>query len=613
MSLSRRGALALGLFALGDRLLDPVCGTETDARPDGRPHHFTLHPDGFRLDGRPMQIRSGEMHPARIPRAEWAARIAMAKAMGLNTISIYLMWNNLEHPSGVFDFQTDRRDIAAFLRLCQDAGLWVFLRPGPYICGEWDLGGLPASLLYGEDIALRTRDPRFLAACERYIAAVAPVVKPYLAAQGGPILMTQVENEYASFGGDLAYMAWVREAWLRAGITGPFSIADGLPQLTQKRTVLPGCAIGLDGEDSITGLKAIDSTDPGWISEAYPGWLTHWGEKSMAKVDFTGDLRTLLKNDLSFNLYVVHGGTNFGFTAGANAGHDGSRFQPVITSYDYDAPIDEAGRPTPKYHAFRALMLETVRAVPPVPPAPPMTRFSPVIATRAGALRRAEGRRVTSENPLSLERALHQGQGMGLYRVNVPAGVAGALRLPPVHDHARVFLDTADLGTISRMSVKSAEIVIGASDADRTLEILVDTFGHIGYGPALGDRKGLEGPAFIGNTPLKNWTIIGLPLDEAHVAKLSALEPSPDPNGYLFKATVDRDKDGGVYIDMSGWKKGYLWVNGHALGRFWNAGPQYRLFCPASFLHRTGNEILILDYHQEHPACLSGHSTMTEA
>lgn len=280
--LSRRKTLSLGLFALGERLMTPTleAGTKTGApRPDGRPHELTLHPDGFRLDGRPFQIRSGEMHPVRIPRREWSHRIAMAKAMGLNTISIYLMWNTLEQKPGVFDLHTDRRDFAEFIRLCQRAGMWVFLRPGPYICGEWDFGGLPAYLLFDDTIALRSRDPRYLSACERYIATVAPSLVPLLSQNGGPVLLTQVENEYASFGGDLEYMQWVRDAWQRHGMIGPFSSADGLAQLREKRTFLSDCAIGLDGDLSTAGARTLYPATPAWISEAYPGWLSHWGEK----------------------------------------------------------------------------------------------------------------------------------------------------------------------------------------------------------------------------------------------------------------------------------------------------------------------------------------------
>nr|WP_050801464.1 beta-galactosidase [Gluconobacter morbifer] len=487
-----------------------------------------------------------------------------------------------------------------------------FLRPGPYICGEWDLGGLPAYLLFDEDISLRTRDPRFLKACQRYITAIASSIRPYLAANGGPIIMIQVENEYASFGSDRIYMVWVREAWIQAGIPGPFSTADGLPQLTERRTNLPGCAIGLDGENDISGTKSISTQDPAWISEAYPGWLTHWEDKDLARVEFTKDFSAIVAKGLSFNLYVVHGGTNFGFGAGANAHRDGSGFQPVITSYDYDAPIDEAGRPTKKYYAFRNLLIDHGDCKDlSIPEPPPMVEFEPVMAHRAGSLWEAPGATVICDTPISMERALHQGQGMALYRTTIPAGMSGLLKLPPVHDYARLFLEGTDIGTVSRVNPGEASFMISKAEKPRKLDIIIDTFGHIGYGAALGDRKGLEGHVSLDEKPLRNWTITGFPLDDSHISTLRALPDRAIQHGFLFRAHFDRPARGGVYIDMSSWKKGYVWVNGHALGRFWHIGPQYRLFCPACWIRPIGNEVLILDYHQENPASIKGYKALT--
>lgn len=611
--LSRRTALTLGLFALGDRLVTSTQAATrpSAARPDGRAHRLTLHPDGFRLDDVPFQIRSGEMHPARIPRREWAHRIAMAKAMGLNTIGIYLIWNTLETSPNVFDLHTDRRNFAAFIRLCQEAGLWVFLRPGPYICGEWDFGGLPPYLLFDGDIALRTRDPAFLSACERYIATLAPVLRPFLSQNGGPILLTQIENEYASFGGDIDYMHWTRNAWERHGIPGPFTIADGLPQLREKRIFLPDCAIGLDGENNIADTRALAPDAPFWISEAYPGWLTHWGEKAMARVDFTKDFHAILRAGVSFNLYVVHGGTNFGFGAGANAHRDGSSFQPVVTSYDYDAPIDEAGRPTAKFHALRAALLQaTGTPAAQVPKPPDMTDFQAVIPAHVGRLENLLPPPLHAEHPVSLERGLRQGHGMALYRVTIPPNIGGMLRLPPVHDYARIFLDGTDIGTISRMVPNDADTMIPPTGHPRRLDIWVDSFGHIGYGAALGDRKGLDGPVTLGNHILHDWQIFGLPLGDRFIAQCAPLSPDTDARGFLFRASFDLRAPGGTYVDLSNWKKGYCWINGHLLGRYWHIGPQQRLYCPAEWLKPSGNDLMLLDYHQKEPAPVIGKTSL---
>ncbi|MBU2655281.1 beta-galactosidase [Acidomonas methanolica] len=606
------GSMAIGLFTLGGRLLAAEREQTPEPLPDGRPHAFTLHRDGFRLDGTPFQIRSGEMHPIRIPRSEWPARIAMAKAMGLNTIAIYLMWNTLEYAPGQFDLTTDRRDFRTFLTLCQQAGLWVSLRPGPYVCGEWDFGGLPAWLLYDGDIRVRSMDPAFLAAAGRYIATIAQAVRPFMADRGGPILMTQIENEYASFGGDPAYTAWTRDTWRRYGVTRACTTADGLVQLREKRTILPSCAIGLDGDYELDKARDLASETPLWISEAYPGWLTHWGEKSMATVDFVPDFRKILDQNASFNLYVVHGGTNFGFGAGANARRDGSQFQPVITSYDYDAPIDEAGRATPKYHILRAMIARaTGRPAPAVPPDPPVLGFAPVMARAAGSLWDIPGEPVRMRDPVSMERALRQPSGMALYRCVIPAGRGGPLRLPPVHDDARLFLDGTDIGTLSRLFPAKTPPVIAPSPHPRRLDILVDSFGHIGFGPAMGDRKGLDGPVTLGGMPLEHWTILGLPLDATQRAQATRRPPTPGHPAGLYRATFDMPGIGGTYLDLSEWKKGYVWVNGHALGRFWSIGPQQHLFCPAEFLHLTGNDLLVLDRHATTAAHVRGLTTLS--
>ncbi|GEB36659.1 hypothetical protein GLI01_06940 [Gluconacetobacter liquefaciens] len=599
--------MAIGLFTVGGRLLAADREAASDPLPDGRPHAFTLHRDGFRLDGAPFQIRSGEMHPIRIPRSEWPARIAMAKAMGLNTIAIYLMWNSLEPAPGQFDLTTDRRDFRTFLALCQQAGLWVSLRPGPYVCGEWDFGGLPTWLLYEGDIRVRSMDPAFLAAAERYIATIARAVRPFMADRGGPVLMTQIENEYASFGGDPAYMAWTRETWNRYGITGACTTADGLVQLREKRTVLPACAIGLDGDYELDKARDLTSKAPLWISEAYPGWLTHWGERGMATVDFIPDFQKILDQKASFNLYVVHGGTNFGFGAGANAHRDGSEFQPVVTSYDYDAPIDEAGRATPKYHALRAMIARaTGRPAPSVPPDPPVLGFAPVMAHAAGSLWDALGDPVHAPDPVSMERGLRQSSGMALYRCVIPTGRGGPLHLPPVHDDARLILDGTDIGTLSRLFPTKTLPVITPAPHPRHLDILVDSFGHIGFGPAMGDRKGLDGPVTLGGMPLRDWMIFGLPLDATQRARATRHLPAPDLPTGLYRATFNMPGTGSTYLDLSEWKKGYVWVNGHALGRFWSIGPQRRLFCPAEFLYPTRNDILVLDHHVTAPAPIAG-------
>lgn len=588
--------------------------------PDGRPRRFELSDYQFLLDGAPLVIRSGEMHPVRIPREYWRHRIRMARAMGLNTISLYLMWNALESEPGVFDLVSGRRDFARFIRICQQEGMWVYLRPGPYICGEWDFGGLPPYLLRHPHIRVRDRhDADYMAAVRRYIAAIAPVVRPLLADQGGPVLMLQIENEYASFGRDVGYLEALRGLWRQHGIDGPFAISDGLSQVRRSDTYLAGAALGLDGDTEFAAAQAIAGEMPVWMGEGYPGWLTHWGDKAFARGDFVSTLRKLLAEDRSFNLYVVHGGTNFGFSAGANAHDDYSAFQPVITSYDYGAPIDERGAATPDYFAFRTLLAARVpRPLPAVPARPSSTTFESVVPRPFASLwdNLPAAKRV--HEPRANELLFGQDHGMVLYRRRLHR--AGELVLDGVRDDAWIFVDGRQVGRVSRVehaSLPPVDSRIALPDVvdgkPALLEILVDSFGHVGYGQAMADRKGIVAPVRLDGAPLHDWEVAGLPLDDAWLANLRSLAGAPTRPGLFFRATLELDQAGDCYLDMSGWSRGYLWINGRLLGRHWRLGPQQRLFCPGPWLKHGDNELLVLDLDRIAPAPVASAATLAGA
>ncbi len=582
--------------------------------PDGRPHRFELSARQFLLDGEPFTIRSGEMHPIRIPSAYWRHRVRMAKAMGLNTVSLYLMWNALESEPGVFDLTTGRRDFARFIRMCMDEGMWVYLRPGPYVCGEWDFGGLPPYLLRHPHIRVRDRgDADYMAAVRRYIATIAPVIRPLLAANGGPVLMLQIENEYASFGRDPAYLELLRWLWRQHGIDGPFSVSDGLGPLRKAHTYLPGAALGLDGDTGFAAAQDLAGEMPVWMGEGYPGWLTHWGDAGFARGDFAGTLRKLLDQNRSFNIYVVHGGTNFGFGAGANANDDGSHFQPVITSYDYAAPIDERGAATPDYHVFRRMLAAHAGHALPAVPAPPQTvSFAAIVPVAHASLwdNLPDARRV--RKPQGNELLFGQDHGMVLYRRRLRGG--GELTLEGVHDYACVFLGGIHVDDISRV-VHAAlhtghRVMLPARDGEAWLEILVDSFGHVGYGHDMTDRKGIVGEIRLNGMVLEEWEAVGLPLDREWLDGLRPLHQPPTRAGVFFRAALHLDKTGDCYLDLTGWDKGYLWVNGRLLGRYWRIGPQQRLFCPGSWLHAGDNEVLVFDTHRTTPAPIRCAATL---
>jgi len=348
-----------------------VCAmAATTALPGENRHSFTLGDKEFLLDGKPLEIISGEMHPARIPREYWRHRIQMAKAMGCNTIAAYVFWNYHESEPGVFDLETGNRDIVQFFKLVQQENMWALLRPGPYVCAEWEFGGLPPYLLRIPDIKVRCMDPRYMAAVGGYIKQLAARVRPLLAANGGPILMVQIENEYGSFGNDKNYLEELRKLWKENRVDGPFFTADGPTPYMLEAGNIDGAAIGLDSgssEGAFAQAALRNPNVPAFSSETYPGWLTHWGEQ-WARPGADGLLREvtfLLEHKKSFNFYVIHGGTNFGFTAGANSG--GKGYEPDVTSYDYDAPISEQGRPTQKYLALRALISKYVGTLSEIP------------------------------------------------------------------------------------------------------------------------------------------------------------------------------------------------------------------------------------------------------
>lgn len=608
---------------------------ENTAGPNG-PHVFSFaaNGDGFLLDGKPFQIRSGELHPARIPVEYWRHRIQMAKAMGMNTIALYVMWNYHELIEGTFDFHTDNRDIEAFIRLCQVENMWVLFRPGPYVCAEWDLGGIPSWLLKHTDIRLRTdraTDPRYMHAVERYIDELLPRVKPLMAESGGPILMIQIENEFGSFDSNSAYLEEIRQFWIRGGIHGPFYTEDGLVQLQQNRSYVADGAIALSNGNAaqIEAVRKAFPSVPAMAGEVYPGWLTHWGERAFqgTSVDLSATLDELMRKNLSFNLYVIHGGTSFGSYAGANVDAYSGEYQPDITSYDYAAPVSEQGVATKRYMRYRSIIAGYLSA--PLPPVPSPIATIPV--TDATGTRRLMPQRYASiwDNlPAALPSAqtthpqpfemYGQAFGFVLYRKRLARYESGSLDIANVHDYATVFIGDQYVGGVSRtrmpeeralpLKVVHREPVAlpGTSpvpDDARVLEILVEGMGRVNYGHPMIDRKGIIDPVALHHASgarevLTGWEVVLLPMDELFVENLRPICSKPEKAGLFFIATLSIDALGDVYFDMSEWTKGIVWVNGHNLGRYWNIGPQRRLYCPAPWLKPGDNTVLIFDLHQ---------------
>lgn len=604
---ARPTAVALVAYLVLAGTPDSIGGAGVRAGADAPPraaHSFTLGPNDFLLDGKPFQIIAGEMHPARVPPEYWRHRIRMAKAMGCNTIAAYVFWNHHETAEGVFDFTSPSRDIARFVRIAQEEGMWVLLRPGPYVCAEWDFGGIPPYLLRYPDIRIRCLDSRYMAAAERYLARLAAIVRPLLVANGGPILLVQIENEYGSYGNDRRYLERLKAVWEQHGVAGPFYTADGPTPYMLEAGHVRGAAIGLDSGSEEKHWELARAVAPGvpiFSSETYPGWLTHWGEKwaRPSVDDLKKEIAFLLGAGKSFNLYVVHGGTNFAFTAGANSG--GKGYEPDVTSYDYDAPISEQGRATPKYLALREMIAAARPAgslLPPIPDPVPTFEVPRIAMAVHASLWDHLPRPRTVVQPRPFE-AFGQNQGLVLYRTTLVGRKSGRLQITDLHDYAVVFVDGKPVGTLDRRLGERTIEIPRVENPMPVLDILVEGMGHINFAQEMIDRKGITDRVTLSGMTLMNWEVFLLPLGDAWVDALprGAREAGRRP-GTFFRGTFEVEKPADTFIDTTGYRKGVVWVNGRNLGRYWDIGPQKRLYCPASWLRAGANTVTIFDLHQ---------------
>lgn len=575
-------------------------------------HQFSFNKNEFLLDGKPFQIMSGEMHPARIPQEYWRHRIQMAKAMGCNTIAVYIFWNYHEIKENVFDFTTSNKNIAAFIKICQEEGMWVLLRPGPYVCAEWDFGGLPTYLLKIPDIKLRCMDSRYMNAVTRYVNRLSKEVASLQCSKGGPILMVQIENEYGSYGNDKNYLYALKKLWSANGINVPFYTADGATPFMLDAGSIDGAAIGLDSGSSDADFETAKKHNPNvpvFSSETYPGWLTHWGEK-WARPDTTelkNEIKYLLSNKKSFNLYVVHGGTNFGFNAGANA-FSTTQFQPDITSYDYDAPINEQGAATAKYFMLRNLIKQYVKySIPEIPKPIKTISIHSITMNKVYNLWNYDMPSFQSAQPKPIE-AFNQNQGLISYKTKLVGRKSGKLKIWEPHDFALVFLNGKFIDTIYRDGGKWETDLPKTDVENPELEIVVEAMGHINFAQFMIDRKGITDRVTLSGMTLMNWKITAYALDEKFIQNKNInLNKSITNKNYcnFFKGNFELTETGDTYFNLSSYTKGMVYINGHNLGRYWNKGPQQKLYCPASWLKKGNNEIIVFDLLQKEEKAIS--------
>ena len=558
-------------------------------------HTFAIGTNDFLLDGNRLQIRCGEIHAARVPKEYWRQRLKMAKAMGLNTVCAYLFWNLHEPKPGEYIW-SGQADDAEFCRIAQAEGLWVILRPGPYACAEWEMGGTPWWMLKEDGVKLRSRDPRYLDAAKKYLKEVGRVLGPLQITHGGPIIMAQVENEYGFFGKDAQYMAEVRNALLDAGFDVPLFACS--PPSVMKNGLLTNlfqaANFGSDPAENFKKLRELQPGGPLICSEFYPGWFDTWGAKHHYgnTEKYLGDLEYMLAHDASFSIYMAHGGTTFGLWSGCDR-----PFKPDTSSYDYDAPISEAGWATPKFFQTRELFAKFLlpgETLPEPPAQNPVIAFAPVTATKCAPIFDNLPAALTDEQPGNMEK-YDQGYGCVLYRTKIPAGAAATLEAAAIHDFGFVFIDGKRAGILDRRSA-NAKILLPERKNESQLDVLVEPMGRINFGPEMSDRKGLIAPVKLGGKVLKGWQIFQLPLDDKMLAGLKFTGEKPNSNAPAFwRGTFNLEKIGDTFLDLRGWGKGDLWVNGHCLGRYWNIGPSQTAYAPGCWLRAGENEIVILD------------------
>jgi beta-galactosidase len=566
-------------------------------------HSFTVANGQFQLDGKPYQILSGEMHYPRVPRAYWRDRFRMARAMGLNTITTYVFWNLHEPRPGVYDF-SGQNDLAEYVREAQQEGLNVILRPGPYVCAEWELGGYPSWLLKDRSLVLRSDDPKYIAAMNEWFDRLAREVSPLLIQNGGPIIAVQVENEYGSFGHDHAYMEAVKSALLKFGIAthatllytadGPEQIPNGaLPELAAVINFGTG-----DAKHAFATLKKLRPEGPFMTGEYWAGWFDHWGEHhhTTAVAANAAEYEWMLQQGYSVSMYMFHGGTSFGFMNGANS--NGSNYEPDTTSYDYDAPLNESGQPTPKFTAFRDAITRVTGKTPPAIPASPQARTYPIAPhIESASLWSSLPAPVESGKLLTME-DLDQSYGYILYRTQLTAGPSGELVINGLHDYAQIYIDRKLIGTLDRRLAQS-RLTLPAIPSAATLDILVENSGRVNFTKVIRtERKGITGSVTIAGHEPQHWQIFSLPLtDFAGVHFQSATCEGPCFYHFAMNVTPASGSSApaDTFLNTHTLHKGVAFLNGEPLGRFWSIGPEFTLYTPGPWLHTGSNAIVLFD------------------
>lgn len=586
---------------------------------------FETGKNTFLLNKKPFVIKAAEVHYPRIPREYWEHRIKMCKALGMNTLCLYVFWNLHEETPGNYDF-TGNKDIAAFCKLAQKHGMYVIVRPGPYVCAEWEMGGLPWWLLKNDNVQLRTLDPFYMKHVDGFMKEVGKQLQGLQITRGGNIIMVQVENEYGAYAVDKPYISAIRDIVRASGFTEvPLFQCDwsstfqynGLDDLLW--TVNFGTGANIDSQ--FAKLKEARPQTPLMCSEFWSGWFDHWGRKHETrdgKVMVDG-LKQMLDRGISFSLYMAHGGTTFGWWGGAN----NPAYSAMCSSYDYDAPISEAGWTTEKYFALRDMMknyLSKGEELAQIPQAIEVIEIPAITFTQVAPLIHNLPKPKETKEIQPMEK-FDQGWGTILYRTTISKAIKGGtiLKITEQHDWTQVFADGKLLARLDRRTgeqqVELPELKVGTQ-----LDLLVEAMGRVNFDRSIHDRKGITEKVELINEKeiekLNNWTVYNFPVNYEFVSNKKFYDVNA-PNAFetnktdenipaYYRATFILDKVGDTFLNMESWGKGMVWVNGRAMGRFWEIGPQQTLYMPGCWLKKGVNEIIVLDLKGPEKAIVTG-------
>ena len=576
---------------------------------------FEIKDKKFLMDGKPINIYSGAMHYFRTFPEYWEDRLTKLKLAGFNTVETYVCWNLHEPKPGEFCFE-GMLDIERFVKTAEKVGLYCIVRPGPYICAEWDFGGLPAWLLKDKNMQIRCNYPDYTACVERFYRELLSRLAPLQMTKGGNIIAMQVENEYGSYGNDKEYLAFIEKLMRDCGIDCELFTSDSNWKNTLSGGSLPHIYkvlnFGSKAKTAFNCLKDFPNDGPNMCGEFWCGWFDHWRDKHHTRnaADIAKEVKDFLDIDANFNFYMFHGGTNFGFTAGANF-TPGCPYEPTVTSYDYCALLNEWGDYTPAYHEVRKLLCEKQGIeMGELPPSPELQSIGKVKLTEGASLFENLdniGEKHRSAVPEGME---YYGQNFGMiYYETVLSGKydMSPVSIKDVHDFGYVYFDGKQKAFIDRTKYtvpnkfslknlilkKSPEdnsVMMKALDGDRKIGVLVDTMGRVNYGARMLDRKGIS-DIYIGNQRQMGFDVWTLPLDNLENLKYADKYDKNEP--VFLKGTFKTDSKADCFVHLDGFEKGYVFVNGFNLGRFWAVGPQKSLYLPGALL-KEENEIIVL-------------------